>query len=146
MKRTSTVMVVLSLALAGYIRAEDKEACKGPIAARRQGQVGRAILRRVRHLRRDDTATALLMIRFYENLLGARKGQKPMPKAQALAEAKAWLRGLSAEEVQRLADNLPGDPRGTLRDPRQSPAPQPATHPYAHPYYWSGFILIGDPK
>ena len=41
----------------------------------------------------DDTATALLMGRFYENLLGKREGlTRPMPKGVALAEAKAWLR------------------------------------------------------
>jgi CHAT domain-containing protein len=35
----------------------------------------------------DDTATALLMQRFYQNLLSKRKGlQEPMGKAQALAE------------------------------------------------------------
>jgi CHAT domain-containing protein len=38
----------------------------------------------------DDNATALLMTRFYQNLLGKRPGlDKPMPKAEALAEAKA---------------------------------------------------------
>ena len=43
----------------------------------------------------DDTATALLMQRFYANLLGRRPGlNPPMPKAEALREAKAWLRGL----------------------------------------------------
>ena len=43
----------------------------------------------------DDTATAVLMQRFYANLLGRRPGLKdPMPKAEALREAKAWLRGL----------------------------------------------------
>jgi hypothetical protein len=37
----------------------------------------------------NDTATALLMTRFYENLLGAREGLKaPLPKAEALREAK----------------------------------------------------------
>src|SRR5262249_24323203 len=37
----------------------------------------------------DDNATALLMTRFYRNLLGRRAGLKaPMPKAEALAEAK----------------------------------------------------------
>ena len=42
----------------------------------------------------DDTATALLMQRFYANLLGRRTGLSgPMPKAEALREAKAWLRG-----------------------------------------------------
>ncbi len=43
----------------------------------------------------DDTATALLMQRFYANLLGRRPGLTgPMPKAEALQEAKTWLRGL----------------------------------------------------
>src|SRR5438552_5121570 len=39
----------------------------------------------------DDDATALLMARFYENLLGRREGlMEPMPKTEALAESKAW--------------------------------------------------------
>src|SRR5205085_669136 len=49
----------------------------------------------------DDTATALLMTRFYENLLGARADRKrALPKAEALREAKAWLRGLTAAEAR----------------------------------------------
>ncbi len=48
----------------------------------------------------DDTATALLMQRFYANLLGRRTGlTAPMPKAEALREAKTWLRGLRRSEV-----------------------------------------------
>src|SRR4029077_20951512 len=40
----------------------------------------------------DDTATALLMVRFYQNLLGKREGlTKPLVKAEALREAKQWL-------------------------------------------------------
>jgi CHAT domain-containing protein len=94
----------------------------------------------------DDTATALLMVRFYENLLGGRTGLKaPMPKAEALAEAKRWLRGLTAKEAERLAKNLPTLERiGTA-----SGQPQPAAssrHPYEHPYYWAAFILMGDPR
>src|SRR5205814_4496510 len=48
----------------------------------------------------DDTATALLMQRFYQNILG--QGADPgtlMAKAVALQEAKAWLRGLTVEQV-----------------------------------------------
>src|SRR5207249_8285747 len=62
----------------------------------------------------DDTATALLMRRFYENLLGKRAGlEAPLPKAVALREAKDWLRRLTADELRRLAAGLPGGDRGT---------------------------------
>jgi CHAT domain-containing protein len=45
----------------------------------------------------DDTITALLMRRFYANLLGQREGlTKRLGKAEALAEAKRWLRDLTA--------------------------------------------------
>jgi CHAT domain-containing protein len=91
----------------------------------------------------DDNATALLMTRFYENLLGKRKGlAKPLPKAEALREAKAWLRSLTVKEVEH---HLAALPRGAERE--KPAAPVPATvHPYGHPYYWAAFILIGDPQ
>jgi CHAT domain-containing protein/Flp pilus assembly protein TadD len=73
----------------------------------------------------EDRATSLLMQRFYENYTGSyedkrgnRRGEA-MTKAQALAEAKRWLR--------------------TYTDPTEWEPP------FAHPYYWAGFILIGDP-
>jgi CHAT domain-containing protein len=92
----------------------------------------------------DDTATALLMTRFYQNLLGRRDGlEKPLPKAEALREAKQWLRGLTAEQIDREVAGLPPRERGGVR-PRPGGAAV-ETRPYAHPYYWSAFILIGDP-
>lgn len=61
----------------------------------------------------DDTATALLMVRFYENLLGKRKGlNKALGRAEALAEAKKWLAGLKRADAERLAAQLTG---GVLR-------------------------------
>jgi CHAT domain-containing protein/tetratricopeptide (TPR) repeat protein len=100
-----------------------------------------------------DAATALLMERFYQNLLGQRADLKaPLPKAAALAEAKEWLRGLDAAEAARRVAALAAD-RGTKTSrpqpprpatPRAVAAPTPA-HPYDHPYYWAAFILIGDP-
>ena len=55
----------------------------------------------------DDTATALLMQRFYADLLGRRPGlSAPMPKAQALREAKSWLRELRRAEVLKLVAAL----------------------------------------
>jgi CHAT domain-containing protein len=99
----------------------------------------------------DDTATALLMERFYQNLLGKREGLKgPLGKAAALAEAKRWLRELSHEEaVKRAAQLSKGVSRGKGRPvlPLLPAVPSAAAEggPYAHPYYWAAFVLIGDP-
>jgi CHAT domain-containing protein len=91
----------------------------------------------------DDQATTLLMIRFYENLLGGRAGlEGPVAKAAALAEAKRWLRNLTAEEANRLLPERAGGARG---QPRRLAMVVEAGRPYAHPYYWSSFVLIGDP-
>jgi tetratricopeptide (TPR) repeat protein len=104
----------------------------------------------------DDTATALLMTRFYQDLLGKRDGLgKPLPKAQALQEAKHWLRTLPRAEVEKLAGELV---RRSLRAGEDEPSPKPPTKevpkatvpagdtPFAHPNYWAAFILIGDPE
>jgi CHAT domain-containing protein/tetratricopeptide (TPR) repeat protein len=93
----------------------------------------------------DDASTALLMTRFYENLLGEGTG-KPMPKAEALAEAKRWLRGLGPAEVSQLTRDLPT--RGTRGRvvARNNASPGAVVYSYEHPYYWSGFVLIGDPE
>jgi hypothetical protein len=101
----------------------------------------------------DDTATALLMDRFYKNLLGKREdGAKALPKAEALREAKQWLRSLTAKEA---LDRLGVITQGVVRGPRPArqemrPVPRPENappdyRPYAHPRYWAAFILIGDP-
>jgi CHAT domain-containing protein/Tfp pilus assembly protein PilF len=91
----------------------------------------------------DDDATALLMTRFYQNLLGARAGlTSPLGKAEALAEAKGWLRGAGPAEVGAALAALP---RGTIVR-REAVAPERAVRPYHNPTYWAGFILIGDPR
>jgi hypothetical protein len=86
----------------------------------------------------DDRATSLLMTRFYQNWLGQRKGlDKSMPKAEALREAKEWLRGLSDDEGRRALAGR-GDIRVRVGESKTVPL-------YAHPHYWAGFILTGDP-
>jgi tetratricopeptide (TPR) repeat protein len=94
----------------------------------------------------DDTATALLMQRFYQNLLGKRDGLNgTMPKAEALDEAKRWLRTLTAKQVADLtAEDVAGLTRSRPRPAR--PAAAPVRRSYDHPYFWAGFILVGDPN
>jgi CHAT domain-containing protein len=100
----------------------------------------------------DDAATTLFMVRFYENLLGKREGlRKPLPRAEALSEAKRWLRTLPRKEAEKLAVRLTA---GRLRGTIDAPLPEakgkkgklpPGGRPFAHPYYWAAFVLIGDP-
>jgi CHAT domain-containing protein len=102
----------------------------------------------------DDTATALLMQRFYANLLGRRPGlTAAMPKAEALQEAKTWLRGLKRSEVLAAATQLSaGLERGKAVKARR-PVELAATilagkendRPFAAPYFWAAFVLAGDP-
>lgn len=66
------------------------------------------------------------MTRFYENLLGGTEdGKSPMLRAEALSEAKAWLRTRSAS----------ADPatRGEKRMSRTGQAPAPEAE-FADPF------------
>ena len=99
----------------------------------------------------DDTATALLMDRFYRNRLGKREDKAaPMGKAAALAKAKTWLRTLTLDEATASLGTLT---QGVVRGEKTGiqivgPVPKPTVKdgkPFAHPRYWAAFILIGDP-
>jgi sugar phosphate isomerase/epimerase len=71
-----------------------------------------------------------------------------LPKAEALREAKAWLRGLKADEVRTFCEAYRLPLPSTLergQAGRITPAEVP-DYPLEHPYYWSAFILIGDPR
>jgi CHAT domain-containing protein/tetratricopeptide (TPR) repeat protein len=100
----------------------------------------------------DDASTALLMLRFYENLLG--KGlKKPLGRAAALSEAQKWLRELSREKAENftaaLKLNKLAGTRGKVVPLNLKPGEKiklPAgDKPYCHPFYWAAFMLIGDP-
>jgi CHAT domain-containing protein len=117
----------------------------------------------------DDRATALLMQRFYANLLGRRPGlSAPMPKAEALQEAKAWLRGLRRPEIlaaavevssgtgrgkgtkaRQASDHDQADAAASIRGERRRLSDRPQfvdnDRPYTAPYYWAAFVLAGDP-
>jgi CHAT domain-containing protein len=101
----------------------------------------------------NDRATSLLMTRSYQNLLGRRAGlSKGMPKAEALREAKQWLRSLTVDQIDgELAALQRGDvrPLTKVEDKPAPGAPAPpksnGLRPYDHPYYWAAFVLVGDP-
>ena len=98
----------------------------------------------------DDTATALLMTRFYQNLLGRREGlSAPLPKAEALQEAKHWLRNLNndqaTEAAAKLMRGVSRGSRGEIRILQRLPKAAPTeAKPFADPRYWSAFILLGE--
>jgi CHAT domain-containing protein len=98
----------------------------------------------------SDDATALLMRRFYQNLLGKRDGlKKAMGRAEALEEARNWLRNLSRSDAGDAVASLPRGTIKSLASTGKAPAPRPipaGEKPYAHPYYWSAFVLVGDPN
>ena len=104
----------------------------------------------------EDTPTMLLMRRFYENLLGKFNESRyvngvvfqpgmAIPKAEALYEAKIWLRGLTWDELAEL-ENAEGEKvsRGSTAAPIVISS-DADDHPFEHPHYWAAFILMGDP-
>ena len=105
----------------------------------------------------EDHATMLLMTRFYQNMLGVHQERRRVgeyalepgvraPKAEALWEAKEWLRALTGEELRAMGAGF-----DRIADRGLVPVEEPSTafgddHPYAHPHFWAAFILTGDPR
>ncbi|MEQ8765045.1 MAG: CHAT domain-containing tetratricopeptide repeat protein [Planctomycetota bacterium] len=101
----------------------------------------------------DSFATTLLMVRFYENMLGEFEDTRsilgesyspgrPMPKSTALGEAKRWLRRRDWRENR--SDFLEISSASQPRSPRAAPeSAAPSRFDFSHPYYWAGFVLIG---
>jgi CHAT domain-containing protein len=69
-----------------------------------------------------------------------------MPKAEALAEAKTWLRSLDVDEASSELDSLERGGKRPARKPGgNASAKASVVRPYDHPYYWAAFVLVGDP-
>ncbi|MBI4717152.1 MAG: CHAT domain-containing protein [Planctomycetes bacterium] len=105
----------------------------------------------------EDHATSLLMTRLYENLLGrfdtpravgsrACAARQPMSKADALLEAKRWLRSYRRDSMALgvIPPEAGGPPRGVHAVPADSHPRDPGPYPYGHPVFWAPFVLIGD--
>ncbi|MCR4406209.1 MAG: CHAT domain-containing protein [Anaerolineae bacterium] len=94
----------------------------------------------------NDLSTALLMERFYHNLLAEQ--QRP---SAALRAAQLWLRQVQAGELAARFEaerRRPNDERTMTYEQastawRRFVAMRPDAHPFAHPYYWAAFTLSG---
>jgi CHAT domain-containing protein len=84
----------------------------------------------------NDLSTALLMIRFYQNL----KNGETVPLA--LKHAQIWLRDATAEALQQWSSQLKLRP--TYRQQlRRFSKMESTAKPFSSPYYWAGFCAIG---
>jgi tetratricopeptide (TPR) repeat protein len=87
-----------------------------------------------------ELSTALLMDRFYSNLLPL-PGSPPMSKSAALADAKNWLRALTREGATETLTKLFGE---DAIDDLKTKLPN-RLRPYEHPRFWAPFVLVGQP-
>ncbi|MCL1474718.1 CHAT domain-containing protein [Argonema antarcticum] len=86
----------------------------------------------------NDLSTALLMIRFYENL-----GDPQAPTvAIALNQAQCWLRDVKKKDLLNWINQL------SLKSPERreviSFIQKLPTKPFESPYYWAAFCAIGQ--
>jgi CHAT domain-containing protein len=93
-----------------------------------------------------DLTTALLMDRFYENLL-----QRRSARDAALRDAQQYVRNLTVKEIRvtwlssEMIDRLAAGNTEAKRDLDEL-ARRPDEHrPFADPYYWGAFICQGQP-
>jgi CHAT domain-containing protein len=99
-----------------------------------------------------DLATAILMERFYDNLLNRRDSHgQSFGRSEALRDAQFYTRDvttgeirdrwLNAEMIERLSAG-----NSTVRRELQELAQETDDHrPFTHPLYWGAFICQGDP-
>ncbi|WP_207554331.1 CHAT domain-containing protein [Moorena producens] len=86
----------------------------------------------------NDQSTALLMIKFYQNLLNQ------MSLAVALNQAQLWLRNSTVSQLLACSRQLPLD-KSSIRNIEQSlDWFDPDEQPFQSPYYWAAFFLIGE--
>lgn len=96
----------------------------------------------------DDFASALMMDRFYKELLA--DGTLP---SDALTKAKRYVKNVTAGELvqagwdeylnEDVIDRLIEEGQGDYANRLQDILDNPDMHPFSHPRYWAGFIIQG---
>ena len=98
----------------------------------------------------NDVSTALLMMKFYEELLSG--NGEPMPPSRALRQAQQWLRKVTAGELaalfkserQKAAANNDSSYDVISKAWRRFVSMTPPTiAPFADPVYWGAFTFTG---
>lgn len=84
----------------------------------------------------DDRATGLLMTKFYELYLGG------VPKHDALAQARAFVRDYEEESTPQDADELTGSQRRRARRTGTEDMVAATYRPFENPVFWAAFILL----
>ncbi|MXY45096.1 MAG: CHAT domain-containing protein [Dehalococcoidia bacterium] len=84
----------------------------------------------------DDLATALIMSKFYEGILGA--GMEP---AAALREAQLWMRAADAATINAYASAR--EPLRVMRSRSQSAIASGDSAPFNAPSFWAAFVFTG---
>ncbi|MEC4815158.1 MAG: CHAT domain-containing protein [Scytonema sp. PMC 1069.18] len=88
----------------------------------------------------NDLSTALLMIKFYQNLYTG------STVAVALSQAQIWLRDITVSELTKWIEEnqllLDATSRMNLR--RKFSRSETEEHPFGNPLYWAAFCYIGQ--
>jgi CHAT domain-containing protein/predicted enzyme related to lactoylglutathione lyase len=88
----------------------------------------------------DDLSTALLMIKFYQNL------QIGWTVAVALNQAQLWLRDITKIELEQLinANQLPLNPTFRMKLRHRFYRFRDDRQPFREPFHWAAFCAIGQ--
>ncbi len=140
---SNTELVVLSACQSGLGRVHTTE---GVLGLRRAFLLAGAKGLIVSLWKVSDLATAILMDRFYANLL-----QRRLDRDEALHEAQRYTRDATVGQLRQewltplCIERLGGDSKAG-RAYLEQLGRQPDGHrPFEHPFYWGAFICQGDP-
>ncbi|NEO14058.1 CHAT domain-containing tetratricopeptide repeat protein [Moorena sp. SIO3E8] len=86
----------------------------------------------------NDLSTALLMIKFYQNL------REQMALGVALNQAQFWLRDSTQSQLLAWSRQLPLDNSLMEKIETELDWFKPHEQPFQNPYYWAAFCVIGE--